>query len=283
MWPVTVIVLWASRPWRTPCSRLGWGETMIIYKAPDEFLVRFYRWSCADFRREIDQGFPLFGLLVPDLTVYRLLALMESLPPARQTILASALLKRSHARAVEILGEQQSEEEKHHEELFINAMGAASHFETTRWQSSKVPGSELDRKERKLLLVHVKKEFNKPEFSWKGNSFELEEGAFRLITRFFTGMTGTDLCYEHAIKNIDMGYYGQNMIFYCEQMSILAWLGISLRTMWANVRLQEVEQIGKGLILLCKHFIDGVGSLLEETYLDPSRRFRLENMVWLEE
>jgi hypothetical protein len=55
---------------------------MVIYKAPDEFLVKLYEWARADFRREIEEGFPLLRG-IENRTTYGIIGIMESLPKAK--------------------------------------------------------------------------------------------------------------------------------------------------------------------------------------------------------
>jgi len=244
---------------------------MIIHKAPDAFVVSLYGWACADFRREIEEGFPLLrGVENP--TTYGLLSVMESLPNARRLLLASGLLKRFHPRAVEILGEKISTEEHELIELFLKSF-ASTPLLRERWARAPKLGPPLERKQRKKIVEQVKKELREPYCvwpatgPWKGFSLEVEKGGVRILTRFYTGMRAS-LCYDHAILDKERGYYWEpDTTFYCDKLSIYSWLGISWQTMWMELRVGEIERVGKDLVRLCRHFIDGVGGLVDDSYL----------------
>jgi hypothetical protein len=250
---------------------------MIILKAPDEFVVKLYRWACADFRREMEEGFPLLrGIENP--TTYGLLSVMESLPQAKRFILASGLLKRFHTRAVEILGEEISAEQHELFGLFSKSFEVSNRLQRERWDTARKVGPMLERKQRKKIPDHVKKELHEPfcvwpeTGPWKGTSFEVEKGGFRILTRFYPGMR-VSFCYDHAILDKKQGYYWhQDTTFYCDKFSIYSWLGISWQTMWMDLRVGDVERVGKDLVRLCRHFIEGVGGLLDDSYLTELRQ-----------
>src|SRR5260370_34750339 len=134
---------------------------MIIYKAPDEFLLKFYQWACADYRREIEEGFPLLRG-IENRTTYGLLGLMQSLPKAKQAALASGLLKRFHTRAVEILGQKILPQEQQLIEQWQKCFGVINHLEQKRMAAARNLGASLDRKERMKILGHIRKELHEP-------------------------------------------------------------------------------------------------------------------------
>jgi hypothetical protein len=245
---------------------------MIIYKAPDEFLLKLYRWACADFQREMEEGFPLLrGIENP--TTYGLLSVMESLPRDKRVILASGLLLRFHTRAAEVLGEKISAEQRELFEPFFKSFEASNRLLRARWDAAPKLGPELERKQRKKLVGRVKTELHEPYCvwpetgPWKGTSFEVEKGGFRILTRFYTGMR-CSLCYDHAILDKERGYYWDpDTTFYCDKLSIYSWLGISGQTMWMDLRVGEIERVGNDLVRLCRHFIEGVVGLLDDSYL----------------
>src|SRR5882672_2399524 len=84
---------------------------MTLNEAQDAFAVRFYRWSLGDFAREIIQDFPLLRA-IPSGWVWRFLDWIGSLPREQQDQLTVALVKRFHARAVELTGEKVTPEEE---------------------------------------------------------------------------------------------------------------------------------------------------------------------------
>jgi hypothetical protein len=245
---------------------------MNILKAPDEFVAKLYRWSCQDFQREMDEGFPLLrGIEGP--TTYCLLSLLESLPKDKRLVLVSGLLKRFHTRAVALLGETVSAEQQELFERFSKSFEVVNRLQRERWDAARKLGPPLEPKQRMKIVDCVKNELHEPSCvwpktgPWKGSSFEVEKGGFRILTRFWPG-TRVSFSYDHAILDKKRGYYLEpDTTFYCDKFSIDSWLGISWETMWMDLRVGEVERVGKDLVRLCRHFIEGVGPLLDDSYL----------------
>ncbi len=243
----------------------------IAYRAPDEFLVKLYQWARADFHREMAEGFPLLRG-IDNRTTYGLLGLMEPLPAAERLAFARFLLRRSHQRAAEVLGEKDTGDERRFQEMFSNTFGVLSHLERERQQKAMGLGPLLEGKARDAIIQRVKEELHEPycvwprSGPWKGMSFELEKGPFRIITRLYTRMS-VSLCYDHAIQNEGMEGYDQNMLFYCDRLSVYSWLGVSGQTMWMGLRAGDAERVARHVARLSRHFIEGVGPLLDESYL----------------
>jgi hypothetical protein len=244
---------------------------LTVYKAPDEFLVKLYRWARADFQREIDEGFPLLRG-IDGRTTYGLLGLMESLPAAERLAFVSFLLRRFHQRAAEVLGERETGDERRFQEMFSNTFQTINHLEQQRLEQARGLGPLLEGKERDAIIKRVREELHEPHYvwprsgPWKGMSFEVEKGAFRIVTRLYTRMS-VSLCYDHAVQNKGMEGYNQNMAFYCDRLSVYSWLGVSGQTMWMGLRAGDVERVASHVVRLSRHFIEGVGALLDDSYL----------------
>ncbi|HEY7326344.1 MAG TPA: hypothetical protein VH592_01795 [Gemmataceae bacterium] len=243
-----------------------------IYKAPDEFVVKLYQWSCADFRREIEEGFPLLRG-VENRTSYGLVGLMESLPKDKQFAFASFLLQRFHQRAIEILGEKRVTIEQPILEQWNQIFQVINHREQERLQRERTLGPLLKGKEKAAIVRRVRQELHEPYCVWprtgfySGMSFEVVKGGFRIVTRLAPDFKGVKFYYEHSIQNKEMEYYDKNMTFYCDRLSLYTWLGISQLTTWTNLRAGDIEPVVSHIVRLCRHFIEGVGSLLDDSYL----------------
>jgi hypothetical protein len=253
-------------------STIAAGRTMNILKAPDEFVVKLYRWACADFQREMEEGFPLIkGIESP--TTYCLLTLMDSLSKDKRLIFASGLLKRFHIRAVQLLGDTISAEQHGLFERLSSSFAVTNPLLRQRWDTAPKLGPTLEPKQRRKIIDRVRDELHEPycvwpkSGPWVGTSFEVEKGGFRILTRFWPG-TRVSFSYDHAILDKAKGYYWEpDTTFYCDKLSIHSWLGISWETMWMDLRAGEVERVGKDLVRLCRHFIEGVAELLDDAYL----------------
>jgi hypothetical protein len=251
---------------------------MEAYLTPDEFLVKMYQWACADFRREIEEGFPLLSGVINTLSC-QLCALMGSLPKAKRLTLASALVKHGHPRAIEVLNDPITPEEQMILESFNNEYRRASdRFDEARWKIAVGVPQAQKFKQRQKLIEYVKNTFQASPYRWpatgiwNGPSFDFEKGGFRIETCFYIGDSGSGrLGYAHSIQNKEMEYLSKNMTFFCDRISIYSWLGICQETNWTpDLRDDEVTTVGKHLIRLCQHFIGGISGLLDDSYLKPT-------------
>jgi len=86
----------------------------------DEFAIRYYRWSLDDARRELRENFPLLRTVKSSLVI-RAIAYLESLADRDRLCGATALVKRSHRRAVELAGDSWGAEDEAIDRDYRNA------------------------------------------------------------------------------------------------------------------------------------------------------------------
>jgi hypothetical protein len=101
--------------------------------AYNNFAPQFYRWAIADFRRELQQDFPLLQLL-PEWQTGDLIHLFRSLDEIDRLKLSLALVKRVHPKGMEALGESLSPEE---EKLIAKAEASCR----ARWEARRLKPS----------------------------------------------------------------------------------------------------------------------------------------------
>jgi hypothetical protein len=245
------------------------------YMVPDELLVRLYRWARADFQREIEEGFPLIRE-VDGRTTYALLGVMESLSEPERSRLASYLLKRHHQRAVEVLGEDHTTDgQEVFEQELANAFRVINHFEQERAQRAQSLGRLLGGYQvRQAVIKQLKKELVEPDYAWPeyenwpGEACEVVRDGFRIMTFFFR--SGDSFIYHHLIqsKETEPGVLDvKKPSFFLDRLHLFNWLGISQATPWSQLRLGDVERVARHVARLCRHFIKGVGPLLDDKYL----------------
>jgi hypothetical protein len=81
-------------------------------RAPaDEFAVPYYRWALGDARRKVRENFPFLRAVKSGL-VMRAVAYFESLAGDERLRAATALVKRSHRRGVELAGDSWGAEDE---------------------------------------------------------------------------------------------------------------------------------------------------------------------------
>src|ERR1039458_8735876 len=83
---------------------------MTFSKAKQEFAVRYYLWGQSEFKKEIDESFPILRSFKAGIFGKRY-RFMQQLDRREQLVLASGLLKRSNPDAVEALSENFTPEE----------------------------------------------------------------------------------------------------------------------------------------------------------------------------
>jgi hypothetical protein len=93
-------------------------ETKRLDRVRDEFALVFYRWAQADAEKQAAQGFPLFSLLRDSLAANYIRA-YQTLPREHQANFLQAMVKRTHERAVGLVGESINDHEKQLIEQFI--------------------------------------------------------------------------------------------------------------------------------------------------------------------
>ena len=95
---------------------------MNLDEAKFKFEERLYRWALQDWKREIDEDFPLLGSL-KDALAQRCLRIMRSLDEENRRLMATALAKR--ARKPEVLAkcfDPITKDDKRLEQLFMHKL-----------------------------------------------------------------------------------------------------------------------------------------------------------------
>src|SRR5882672_4286390 len=95
---------------------------MSLAAAKDAFAVRYYRWALDAARREVEENFPLLRTVRSALPI-RAVAYLESFTEDDRLRVATALVKRSHRRAVELTGDSWGAEEERIDQDYRNAVG----------------------------------------------------------------------------------------------------------------------------------------------------------------
>jgi hypothetical protein len=218
----------------------------------DEFLVRFYHWSTEFSRHEFGGDFPIIGRIKSP-TVQRLLSFARSLNGEERFVLCSALLKRFHTRAVEVLEDVSSIDETAILGRYSEARRTySSQLEAVVSQSSK---ASL----RKTLLRKLGATFSEPPEIQPSR----EEWTYRSHIRCWTLETTIDsggrrsFGYSHSIM-------AQHSVPLQDHISILSWMGISSQTDWFYLSESDYGEAAECLAQACSCFLDAVPKLLND-------------------
>jgi hypothetical protein len=217
----------------------------------DQFFVRFYRWSNEVSRQEFDEGFP-FVSRIRNLNVLRLLNFTASLSRNERALLCSALLKRFHQRAVELLEDFPSLEE----DALLNRYSAASDVQALQLAAS-APGFRKANF-RKMVLKKLGQVLGDPvemapnRETW---TYEAQIGCWMVRTGVDIGGR-RNVGYGHTIS-------AREAVHLQHHISVLSWMGISSQTDWIYLSEAESDEAAECLGQLCRQFLNAVPKLLE--------------------
>lgn len=232
----------------------------------DQFLVRFYEWAREDMLRESREGFP-FVRRISNPTARLFLDFASRLREHDAFAFYSGVVKRSHRRAVELLQDLPSVEEKALLEQYRKhtlSMRPAIGPHDPRTGRAKL---------RKALLGGLSPALGNPlELSANGEiwMYQMPMGCWTLRTTIDTGGKRL-LGYWHTIV-------AREPVFLHDQLSLLSWLGIS-QTDWTQAQAEDYSGIVECLVELHTHFMNAAPRLLEGLSHDLPE---LEVQAWLD-
>lgn len=249
---------------------------MDVYQARQEFNIRYYRWACADFEREIEESFPSFRSF-KDGSPRKTCQFMQRLNKEQQLALAYALLHRFHPLAVQALGVSCSPEgltlRSRRDSSSVNDIsGFGNQIFTRKCAGEKIKFASR-RKLRKAMTTHFIKAFGSEciglEYvdEWEELEFDMKCCGWIINTSFDFGRTEAQIRYNHAIstrktfapaeQQISNGFGLVSMI------SFNSWLGISSQTEWPYLMDEDIEPTCAAVIERCRHFFEAAPKLLK--------------------
>ena len=238
-----------------------------LQKAKTIFEERFYRWSLADWQREIGENYPLLRLVKE---ARHVVSMMETLSRENRLQMALALVKRFNISVLARCGDAFTEKDQKFVKIYLDLMGKARWTEASQRPDIALhPEAYLDKMNRKpfrkLIMRYLAPTLGAYYHDWGGGewAYETAVGSWRVITCIDTGGRHHQLSYDHSIIVSD---YDKLL----EGTSLLHWLGIgSCQTMWLELKNSDVESTAEALARIIKHFMDAVPKLLEGLSPDP--------------
>lgn len=234
-------------------------------KLKEELSVRCYYWARSEFENEIAQGFPSLRLFKMG-SAWGCLQLMLKLGKSEQLALAYALLKRFHSTAVQALGEELSNDEKELLESVRQFRGKIV-MEREREVESSVGVAYARRQKikvetcRKFIAMYADKIIETDDDSEETcPRFIIKIDGFFIQTCLDFDCGKSSLEYNHLVyiegKNEGVDYNG------LVSHSLNSWLGISSQTRWSHIKVNEIESVSEGLIVLCNRYFSIMPKLL---------------------
>jgi hypothetical protein len=226
----------------------------------DEFAIRYYRWSLDDARRELRENFPLLRAVKSSLVI-RAIAYLESLADRDRLCGATALVKRSHRRAVELAGDSWGAEDEAIDRDYRNA-GRIPRPDEEWSRPARLDEADKLKLDRGQFLSAVKAEptpvlgTGEP-FSTKHEwRYATPLGPWTLETFIDVGATAHQLAYSHAIRAAAPRPLR-------EGVSLCGWLGIGGgHTTWNQLTQVDAAAAAQSLARICAHFVQAVPTLV---------------------
>jgi len=232
---------------------------MNLETANEIFAVRFYRWALEDLYREIREGLPLIASIKGS-TAMRFIEIWDALSPEERCLLAPALVKWQHPRAIEITGEYLTASEQELLEAYRKSSLEACRLEEDigrlrvagQLPAKKVNGRNFTRAVKRELAQAFGEylKFSYPTYT----VYNPTVGAWTVNTWVETGQPAS---YHHSVEAADH-------VYLLERTSFLGWLGIRGHLVWDLVRDDDdAAAAAISIGVLCSHFMHAVPSLLE--------------------
>jgi hypothetical protein len=235
----------------------------------DEFSVRFYRWAREFSHNEQCSDFTLISQ-IKNSNAARFLSFARSLNKSERSLFCSAILKRFHPRATELLKDPPSAKDR----------VILTRYSLARNEGISVPSKEgpfLPKAQfRKMLnnnLPPVLGDLVESPENGEVSEYRAVVGGWILSTTVDTGGRRT-LGYEHTIRS-------HEQVFLQSQISALSWMGISSQTDWLPQSAAEPERIIECVKKLCSIFLAAAPTLLHGlTHSLPDLEVRTWNEIF---
>jgi len=233
--------------------------------AQEKFDERLYLWVLQDWKREIDEDFPLLGS-IKDALARRSIRIIKSLNKEERRLMATALAKR--ARKSEVLTrclDPLTEVDKKFALLFMDMLQSESWREASKIPLGgfrRRPGQKkAKRKKLKQCIIKALSPILGEDYEnfgdWKVWRYHILIGPWQVVTYIDISGRPQKLSYEHNIIASEHFYLAQGL-------SILRWLGIGSQTEWQCLNNLETEPTSEALAKIIAHFMEAMPRLLED-------------------
>jgi hypothetical protein len=246
---------------------------MTFKSAQREFRIRYYLWAISEFESEIEESFPTLRLFKAGAS-WATYQFMQQLTRREQFALAHALLKRTHANTVQVLGETCSPEEellRSRRDAFPSNILTFSAEIRARKNAGEQIKLASKRRLRKVITAQFKAAFGRECIGLAcvdeedDLRFKMKRSGWIVETSFFFGRSKALLSYNHKIVSEQTFPYRHGIIAMgmAGYISFNSYLGIASQTEWDYLSDEEVEPTCNTVIKLCGHFFDVLPKLLK--------------------
>jgi len=240
--------------------------------AQREFNVRYYRWALQDWRREIEQGFPLLKTFKGGPAWYAL-DMMSRMAIDQQHLFGRALAKRFHRHAVQVTQETVTlnEEEmcrQYCQRVDLSPSELSLHQRELAGERNVYANVQLLRKLIKAEMQALRLE--RAEMAATLWRYTTRINEWSVVTEIQTSGASAEVTYSHEIvladerqsTVLDGGQVVTQFIPLARFVSFNSWLGISSGTKWSGLVDSDLPQTANALSRMCAYFLEAVPKLV---------------------
>jgi hypothetical protein len=253
---------------------------MTFSKAQQEFAVRYFLWGESEWKKEINESFPVLRSFKTG-KFWKRYHFMQQLDRKEQLILASGLLKKTNSDAVQALGESFTTEEEallqRLREFSLNSSGFEAEIGERQLAGEKIKFASKAKIRRAILkqfkvafgaecfdlaIVGMDPELN---FKMKWNGWIISTYFnFEARGRQFQGK-GPQFHYSHSIYSEAFSEYREAKIpvVILGFPNLTGWLGLKGDVPWAYVMDEEIQSVCNFIIERCRIFFALVPKFLK--------------------
>jgi hypothetical protein len=244
---------------------------MNFSKAQQEFAIRYYLWGHSEFKREIEESFPILGFFKAG-RFWKRCRFMQQLGMRERLILASGLLKRANPDAIQALDESFTPEEEvllaELREFSLSSGRLEVEISVRQHGGEKI---EFGRKAklRRTISNQFKEAFGHqctnlaivgldPELN-----FKMKCCGWLLITDFTFNGVDKQIVYSHQIRSETAKEPDGVRDIILGRPSLSGWLGGRGDTSWEYLMDEDIQPVCGFIIQRCRYFFDVVPKLLK--------------------
>ena len=248
-----------------------WYVFMTFSEAKQEFAVRHYLWGQFEFKREIDESFPLMRSFKAG-RIWKRYRFMQQIDEREQLILASGLLKRANPDAVQALGESFTPDEEtllaQLREFSLHPKGFGAETEARKSAEERI-GFASKAKLRRAVMNQFEGAFGSqcinlaivgldPEMN-----FKMKCCGWLLSTDFTFNGVKRQVAYSHRIRSEMSKERDGVRDIILGFPSLSGWLGTRGDTSWEYLLDEDIQLVCDFIIQRCRHWFDVAPKLLK--------------------
>jgi hypothetical protein len=232
---------------------------MTFNEAQAEFAVRYYRWARGEFRREIEQGFPVLKRLKTRPSSL-CLHWMAKLTPENQLKFGDGLAKRFRKEALQSTGEGLDDWQKALIKRYTDSTVSIPH---PRGDLPDISAAALRLRRKNmatLLKSHLAPVFNQEPKNLGGGTWRYTNAIAELQLETHLDFGGRSRLVEYSHNIVFSGY--QLLVQFA---SVESWLGLAGGTSWSHLDVDDSEAEGTAQLIaeLCAHFLEVAPGLVD--------------------